>query len=103
MKDIRSAFKNQVKENSILTEAQDIVNGSRHTDYGSAIESFSKIASVASLICGKDLTAADCVKVLQAVKLVRQSHKHKRDNLVDLAGYTEILNQIEENESKTTT
>lgn len=79
---------------SILTEAERIVNGERNTDYGSAAASFEKVAGVASILTGKELTAQDCVKVLMSVKLVRESFKHKRDNLVDLAGYAEILNRI---------
>lgn len=33
-----------------------------------------------------------------ATKLSRESFKHKRDNLVDLAGYTWVLNEIIEDE-----
>ena len=33
---------------SILLEAEEIVNGSRATDYGSAIKSFNKIATIAN-------------------------------------------------------
>ena len=38
----------------------------------------------------------DCAVVMMAVKLVRESYKHKRDNLVDLCGYANILNEIED-------
>lgn len=81
---------------SILAEAEKIVNGQRNTDYGTATESFGRIADVASIITGKTLTPEDCCKVLMAVKMVRESFTHKRDNLVDLCGYAELLNRIED-------
>ena len=79
---------------SILAEAESILNGQREVDYGDATESFEKIAQLASLITNKVLDAETCCAVMMAVKLTRESFKHKRDNLVDLAGYAEILNQI---------
>ena len=81
---------------SILSEAEEIVNGSRHSDYGDAKESFSRIATIASVMTGKELAPEDCCAVLMAVKLVRESFKHKRDNLVDLCGYTELMNRLKE-------
>ena len=81
---------------SVLEEANKIVTGNRQTDYGNSVENFKHIASIASAILKKELTAEDCCVVLMAVKLARENYKHKRDNLVDLAGYTEILNRIKE-------
>ena len=90
---------------SILIEAESIVNGARATDYGSAKESFGKIASMSSLMLNgsekeslfHDATLTDTIvcKVLMAVKLTREANKHKRDNLVDLSGYAELLNRLE--------
>ena len=81
---------------SILSEAEEIVNGSRHSDYGDARESFSRVATIASVMTGKELAPEDCCAVLMAVKLVRESFAHKRDNLVDLCGYAELLNRLKE-------
>ena len=83
-------------EKSILSEAEEIVNGSRHSDYGDARESFSRVATIASVMTGKELTPEDCCAVLMAVKLVRESFAHKRDNLVDLCGYAELMDQLKE-------
>ena len=87
-------------EKSILSEAEEIVNGSRHSDYGDAKESFSRVATIASVMTGKELAPEDCCAVLMAVKLVRESFNHKRDNLVDLCGYALIMNEIVESEKK---
>lgn len=81
---------------NILEEANNIVNGNRDSDYGSSKESFKRISSLASLITNKELTDIDCAKVLIAVKLVRESYKHKEDNLVDACGYLKILNDLYE-------
>lgn len=81
---------------SILAEAEDIVNGSRQSDYGDANESFSRIATIASVMIGKELSPEDCCAVMMAVKLVRESFAHKRDNLVDLCGYAELMNRLKE-------
>jgi hypothetical protein len=87
-----------IKTESILSEAERIVNGERQADYSDPVENFKHIASIASAIMGKSVTAEECCIVMIAVKLARENFKHKRDNLVDLAGYVEILNRIKESE-----
>lgn len=81
---------------SILEEAQRIVHGERQTDYADPVINFKRISDIASAVRGKDLDMLDCVTVLVATKLARQQNKHKRDNLVDLAGYAYIWHAIEE-------
>ena len=94
-------FKEINTENkSILSEAEEIVNGIRHSDYGDPVESFERIAKTASMIAGRDLSPNECCAVLMAVKLVRESFAHKRDNLIDLCGYAYIMNEIKESNKK---
>lgn len=81
---------------SILEEAQRIVRGERQTDYADPVINFKRISDIASAVRGKDLDMLDCVTVQIATKLARQQNKHKRDNLVDLAGYAYIWYAIEE-------
>ena len=81
---------------SILEEAQRIVHGERQTDYADPVINFKRISDIASAVRGKDLDMLDCVTVQVATKLARQQNKHKRDNLVDLAGYAYIWHAIEE-------
>ena len=86
---------------SILEEAIEILNGSRQCDYGDPVESFKRIAQMANLMSNSnDFTPVKCCIVLMATKLTRESYKHKRDNLVDLCGYTEIMNRLIESETK---
>ena len=82
---------------SILEEAIEIVNGSRKTDYGDPVESFKRIAQMANLMSNSnDFTPVKCCIVLMATKLTRESNAHKRDNIVDLAGYGYIVQVLEE-------
>ena len=80
---------------SILLDADNIVNGSRRADYGPE-ESFGKMAKIYNTLFGKNIESSDICKILMIVKLVRESYNHKRDNLVDLAGYAELLNRLED-------
>ncbi|MGN1216731.1 MAG: DUF6378 domain-containing protein [Phocaeicola sp.] len=91
---------NEDDKQSILDDAKTIIEGSRQSDYGDPVESFEKIAKTASMITGKDLSPNECCAVLMAVKIVRESYRHKRDNLVDLCGYAEIMNEIQESDKK---
>ena len=93
-------YVSEENDKSILSEAEEIVNGSRQSDYGDPVESFERIAKTASMIAGRDLSPNECCAVLMAVKLVRESFAHKRDNLVDLCGYAYIMNEIKESNKK---
>lgn len=79
---------------SILSVAERLVNGERQSDYNDPVKNFKEIADLASYTTGKKLTAADCCKVLIAVKICREAFKHKDDNLIDACGYFEILSRI---------
>ena len=83
---------------STLSEAERIVNGDRQADYSDPVANFKHISEIASAISKEELSPTTCCIVMIAVKLARENYKHKRDNLVDLAGYVEILNRIKENE-----
>lgn len=83
---------------SILVEATRIRSGDRNADYSDAVENFRRITRIAYAITGLELTSAQVCMVMIAVKLAREFHHHKRDNLVDLCGYADIKNLIEDYE-----
>ena len=84
-----------IPSESCLLEAERILNGGRQADYGDAVDNFKHIASVVNAALRRDdITPELCSFVHIATKLCREGNKHKRDNLVDLAAYSEILNQI---------
>ena len=83
-------------EKSILEEAIEIRRGARNADYGDAVKNFDHIAGIFHAMTGRAISAADCVRVMISVKLAREAHRHKRDNMVDLCGYVDILHLVEE-------
>ena len=90
---------------SILEEAEKIVNSSRAKEYGDAEENFTRAANILeSMLSTEDwnilgskshITADLMIKAMMAVKLARHAHKRKRDNLVDLCGYAELLSRVQ--------
>jgi len=70
----------------IIAEAREKVYGSRNETYGDPSEDFSRQSEIAEAM-GVNITTEQVPLFMMAVKLSREVHKPKRDNLVDLAGY----------------
>ena len=85
-----------VKLGNILHEADKLVHGDRGDDYGSPREDFERTAKLMSAVLGTSVTAEQVPLLMMCVKLSRQCHKPKRDNLVDIAGYAETAGMLEE-------
>ena len=87
----------EVEPISILSEALGYVSHDRQNDYGTPEENWGRISRIASAMCEMDLSPEVCVKVLLATKLARMiTSPHKRDNYVDLAGYSHVLWRVME-------
>ncbi len=82
----------------ILEEAKIIINGARREEYGSVTESFGKLAKMWSLILGAPVTQSQVCLCMIGLKMSRELNMHKRDNLVDLAGYAQLLSILEGDE-----
>lgn len=80
---------------SILKEADLIVNGDRDVQYGNHLQAFEEYSNILESNFGIKLTPAEICKVQMAIKLGRLKYKYKRDSIVDLCGYAEILNRLE--------
>lgn len=80
-------------DESILDEAKRITEGTRRAEYGAPADDFARTALMWTGILahklrdGQAISAMDIPLCMIAIKLARQSHHHKRDNLVDIAGY----------------
>lgn len=88
----------RAENENILSKAKDIVYSgleNQERRYGSPKESFYRASTIASILCNKEITPEDVVKIQMALKLSRESVHHKEDNLVDLCGYASILNDLE--------
>lgn len=79
----------------LLLEAHDLLNGERQNDYGSPLDNFTRIASLWSAYTEHTFTAKDVAVCMTLVKIAREANKHKRDNLLDAAGYIGLAADME--------
>lgn len=78
----------------IFDLAEKIVGGDRQQDYGGVRGSFDQIALVWSGVLGVMVSAEKVALCMIGLKLVRESHAHGDDNVVDIAGYALCLDQL---------
>jgi hypothetical protein len=91
---------------SINAEADKIINGQRREDYGSADESFRKIATGWEVIFGTTLSPHQVVQAMVWLKVCRSLQGYQRDSYVDICGYAglaEVLHEAEVSHSATFT
>jgi hypothetical protein len=83
---------------SVLAEADVLVHGSRNNNYGHPADDFARTGRMWGAILGLDgPVPPDRVALCMcAVKVSRECNRHKRDNLVDLAGYAETCQMVHE-------
>jgi len=82
-------------EMSVCQEADFLVNGEKNKSYGNPSENFDNIARMWSVILKKEVSAHDVGLCMVAMKVAREINVHKRDNLVDIAGYAATLERLE--------
>ncbi len=86
----------------VIAEAVRVTSSERGIDYDAPEDNFARIAAVWNALLEEALdplvgviTAGDVARMMIAVKLVRDAHTPKRDNRVDLVGYTRCLERVE--------
>lgn len=94
------------KRGRVLLDAHTVINGERQDVYGAPEDSFKLIAQYWStylgskghaLIDGRDIINADDVALMMTLlKVAREANQHKRDNIVDAAGYLGIYGTMQE-------
>ena len=81
----------------ILAEASSIIHGARNESYGDHEREAERIAAYWNTHLGDKLNDAltpDDVDIMMILlKVSREGHKHKRDNLVDLCGYAALMQE----------
>ena len=86
---------------TILDEAKRLVGGDRGADYGPPAQDYARTAKMWTGVLldklrdGEEVMARDAMLCMIAVKMSREAHRHKRDNLVDIAGYAYCIDEAE--------
>jgi hypothetical protein len=81
---------------SILAEAEEIINGPRRQEYGGVYESFSRIARKWSVTLDADVTPEQVALCMVDLKTVRALQGYHRDSIVDIAGYAGCVEKIQD-------
>ena len=79
---------------NILQEADKITDGDREKCYGSPLHDFTRVAKLWSVILGAEVKPEHVALCMIQIKISREINKHKRDNLVDIAGYARVLEKL---------
>jgi hypothetical protein len=83
---------------SVTQEAHRLVEGDRGADYDHPLDNFRKTAVVWTGILDQKLrapiTEEEVGLLMVGVKLAREAHHHKRDNLVDVSGYAQTVQMV---------
>lgn len=79
---------------SILEEALPLIDG-KADQYGEPSQHFAAVAAGWNILVRQRPMTAEMIPLMMVwLKVVRESHKHKRDNLVDMAGYAALIERI---------
>jgi len=82
---------------SVLDEAKHLTSGPRMSDYDNPSSDFQRTSHIWTGILKGKLKEGECISpndvalCMVGLKMSRETHKHKRDNLVDMAGYVRCL------------
>lgn len=89
-------------QESVLQEAERLVNGDRQQSYGDASESFERIADFwhtylkTKLKDTEHISAKDVASMMILMKVSRSVTSSKRDSWVDIAGYAELGSKLDD-------
>ena len=86
-------------DESVLQEAERIINGERRESYGGALESFDRIAKLWEPVLGTSITAEQVALCLIELKVARYINGQQRDSLVDICGYAGCIEKIAQERS----
>lgn len=85
---------------TLADQAKKLVYGDRNQQYGSPAKDYERVSKVWSgLLCnklkdGESITAEEALIMMTSLKLCREFHKHKDDNIIDAHGYLECLHWV---------
>lgn len=84
---------------TVLEKANEIINGDRQKDYGSATETHERVAAIWSQILGKQVSAEQVVLCMVGLKMARlcKNIDHE-DSWMDIAGYVGVWDKMQRGE-----
>lgn len=78
-----------------LTEAASVVKGERQESYGPAERNLSRIADLWSAYLDHPITPRNVAGMMILLKVARDAHKSKHDNMVDICGYAYLADILD--------
>tara|TARA_Y100000310_G_scaffold19695_1_gene19275 strand:+ start:140 stop:496 length:357 start_codon:yes stop_codon:yes gene_type:complete len=85
----------------ILKEANELIAGDRHKDYGDKVENHNNIAKLWSAYKGIEITAHDVAVMMVLLKIARTKlGAVSRDTYIDMSAYGAIAGEIKFKEPK---
>ena len=91
---------NKFLDQSCMTEAQNIVNRDRRDSYGHPLDNHQRTADFWGTYLGIKLTPEDVCMLNILQKISRSMHSLKRDSIVDIIGYAENVDMIQQEREK---
>jgi|2_EtaG_2_1085320.scaffolds.fasta_scaffold01027_2 hypothetical protein len=82
------------KGQTVLEEAEGLVEGPRQEAYGHPRDNYRRTAQLWSAILDTEISPEDVVLCMMGVKLARMGNAVKRDSIVDVAGYARVLEMV---------
>jgi hypothetical protein len=80
-----------------VEEATSIIRGDRNADYGDHERESERVAAIWNvLVDGKEITADLVDMMMMTLKMVRETNRHKHDNIVDIVGYSMLMGERHE-------
>lgn len=76
-----------IADNDVLLEAFKLTSGDRQNAYGAPDQDFARTATMWGALKGVEFTTEEVAAFMICIKLSRNTHQTKRDNMVDIAGY----------------
>lgn len=85
------------QDETICQEADYLVSEDRGSDYGTPRSDFTRTGRIWGAILGiPDVPPEKVGLCMIGVKISRETHKHKKDNLIDVCGYSKTIAMINE-------
>lgn len=79
---------------TILQEAERLINGDRQGSYGPPEQSLKDIANLWGAYLGKEISPQDVANLMILLKVSRSKRGYHRDSFVDIAGYAGLTEKL---------